>query len=46
VCFGLALPGVPTEALSTRLPGDRVRIRQFSTITLLNLLRQRLDALE
>jgi len=45
VCFGLALPGVPTEAVSTRLPGDRERLRQFSTISLLNLLRQRLDAL-
>ncbi len=46
VCFGLALPGLPTEAVSTRLPGDRERLRQFSTISLLNLLRQRLDALE
>ena len=45
VWFGLALPGVPTEAVSTRLPGDRERLRQFSTISLLNLLRQRLDAL-
>jgi nicotinamide-nucleotide amidase len=45
VCFGIALPGLPAEAVSTRLPGDRVRVRQFSTITLLNLLRQRLDAL-
>jgi nicotinamide-nucleotide amidase len=45
VCFGLALPGVPTEAVSTRLPGDRERLRQFSTISLLNLLRQRLDTL-
>jgi nicotinamide-nucleotide amidase len=45
VCFGLAIPGVPTEAVSTRLPGDRERLRQFSTISLLNLLRQRLDAL-
>jgi competence/damage-inducible protein CinA-like protein len=45
VCFGLALPGLPTEAVSTRLPGDRERLRQFSTISLLNLLRQRLDAL-
>ena len=45
VCFGIALPGVPTEAVSTRLPGDRERIRQFATISLLNLLRQRLDAL-
>ena len=45
VFFGFALPGVPTEAVTARLPGDRVRIRQFSTITLLNLLRMRLDAL-
>jgi nicotinamide-nucleotide amidase len=45
VCFGLALPGRPTEAVSTRLPGDRERIRQFATISLLNLLRQRLDVL-
>jgi nicotinamide-nucleotide amidase len=45
VCFALALPGLPTEAVSTRLPGDRERLRQFSTISLLNLLRQRLDAL-
>jgi hypothetical protein len=31
--------------MTTRLPGDRERIRQFSTISLLNLLRQRLDVL-
>ncbi len=45
VCFGIALPDGTVEAVSTRLPGDRERIRQFSTISLLNLLRQRLDAL-
>ena len=45
VCFALALPGRPTEAVSTRLPGDRERLRQFSTISVLNLLRQRLDVL-
>src|SRR5712671_3773991 len=45
VYFGLAIPGLPTEAVSTRLPGDRERLRQFSTISLLNLLRQRLDVL-
>ena len=44
VWFGLAVPGHPTEAVSTRLPGDREQIRQFSTISLLNLLRLRLDA--
>jgi nicotinamide-nucleotide amidase len=45
VFFGIALPGHPTEVVSTRLPGDRERLRQFSTISLLNLLRQRLQAL-
>ena len=43
VCFGIAVGDAPVEAVSTRLPGDRERIRQFSTISLLNLLRQRLD---
>ena len=43
--FGIALPGRPTEAVSIRLPGDRERIRQFSTISSLNLLRMRLLAL-
>src|SRR4051794_21237883 len=46
VFFGIAMPGVATEVVSTRLPGDRERLRQFSTISLLNLLRQRLDVLE
>jgi len=46
VFFGIAIPGLPTEVVSTRLPGDRERLRQFSTISLLNLLRQRLDALQ
>ena len=45
VCFGIALPGRPVESVSTRLPGDRERIRQFATISVLNLVRQRLDAL-
>ncbi|HEX5097751.1 MAG TPA: competence/damage-inducible protein A [Acidimicrobiia bacterium] len=45
VFFGLAIPGVPTETISFRLPGDRERIRQFGTISVLNLLRLRLDAL-
>jgi nicotinamide-nucleotide amidase len=46
VHFGLALPGLPVEAVTGRLPGDRERVRQFSTISLLNLLRLRLEALE
>ncbi|HEU5302708.1 MAG TPA: competence/damage-inducible protein A [Acidimicrobiia bacterium] len=45
VWFGIAVPGHPTHAMSTRLPGDRERIRQFSTISLVNLLRLRLDSL-
>ncbi|MDQ1478131.1 MAG: nicotinamide-nucleotide amidase [Actinomycetota bacterium] len=45
VFFGIAIPGLPTEVVSTRLPGDRERLRQFSTISLLNLLRQRLETL-
>ena len=45
VWFGIALPDGTVEAVTTRLPGDRERIRQFSTISLLNLVRQRLDAL-
>jgi nicotinamide-nucleotide amidase len=42
VFFGLALPGSESEAVEVRLPGDRLRIRQFSTITLLNLARLRM----
>jgi nicotinamide-nucleotide amidase len=42
VYFGLALPDREPEAVHTRLPGDRLRIRQFSTISLLNLARLRL----
>ena len=43
VFLGIAMDD-EVEAISTRLPGDRHRIREFSTITLLNLLRQRLVA--
>jgi nicotinamide-nucleotide amidase len=46
VCFAIAFPGRPPEAVTTRLPGDRERIRQFATISLLNLVRLRLDALQ
>jgi nicotinamide-nucleotide amidase len=45
VWFGLALPGIEPEAVSSRLPGDRERVRQFSTISLMNLIRQRLAVL-
>ena len=38
VWLAIAIPGHETEAVSMRMPGDRERIRQFSTISLLNLL--------
>ena len=42
VFLGLALPDQPSEAIELRLPGDRDRIRQFGTISLLDGLRRRL----
>jgi PncC family amidohydrolase len=42
VYFGVAMPGRETEAVETRLPGNRLLVRQFATISLLNLLRLRL----
>ena len=45
VCFAIALPARDPESFSTRLPGDRERVRQFAAISLLNGLRQRLDSL-
>ncbi len=45
VWFAIALPDRAPEAFTVRLPGDRERIRQFSAITLLNTLRQRLESL-
>ncbi|MEY2588726.1 MAG: nicotinamide-nucleotide amidase [Acidimicrobiaceae bacterium] len=43
VFIGLALDDV-VESVELRLPGDRRRVRDFSTISALNLLRQRLLA--
>ena len=43
VYLGVAV-GEVGEAVGTRLPGDRQRIREFSTISVLNLLRERLLA--
>ena len=42
VWFGLALPDRPAEAVQVRLPGQRDQIRQFATISLMDLLRRRL----
>jgi competence/damage-inducible protein CinA-like protein len=45
VWFAVALPDRAPEAFTVRLPGDRERVRQFSAITLLNTLRQRLESI-
>ena len=45
VWYGIAVPGHEPEAITARLPFDRERIRQFSTITLLNSLRMKLLSL-
>jgi nicotinamide-nucleotide amidase len=44
VMVGLALPGLPAESLVFHLPGDRERVRQYSAISALDLLRRRLQA--
>ncbi|MBA2607589.1 MAG: competence/damage-inducible protein A [Actinobacteria bacterium] len=41
VFYGIARNG-STEAVAGRLPGDRDRVRQFSAISLMDLLRRRL----
>ncbi|MGQ0805244.1 MAG: competence/damage-inducible protein A [Actinomycetota bacterium] len=45
VFFGMAVGDEPAEAVGTRLPGQREMVRQFATISLLNLLRLKLVAL-
>jgi nicotinamide-nucleotide amidase len=42
VWLGLALPERESEAVHLRLPGQRDQIRQFATISLMDLLRRRL----
>jgi len=42
VFVGLARAGSETESLEAHLPGDRDRVRQYATITALDLLRRRL----
>jgi nicotinamide-nucleotide amidase len=44
VCLAVVLPGDEEVSTTVRLPGDRERIRQFSAISLLDLLRRTLDA--
>jgi len=43
VVVGLAVGEEPPEALEVHLPGDRERVRQYATITALDLLRRRLS---
>jgi nicotinamide-nucleotide amidase len=42
VYAGVVLPGQEPEAVLLRVPGDRDRIRQMATISVLDVLRQRL----
>jgi nicotinamide-nucleotide amidase len=42
VFFGLAVGDEPAEGVGTQLPGQREMVRQFATISLLNLLRMKL----
>jgi len=42
VFFGLAVGDEPAEAFGTQLPGQREMVRQFATISVLNLLRMKL----
>jgi nicotinamide-nucleotide amidase len=46
IFVGLALPDGKTESREMRLPGDRDRVRQYSAISALDLLRRALIALE
>jgi nicotinamide-nucleotide amidase len=42
VFVGLALDGDPPQSTRLRLPGDRPRVRQYATISALDVLRRRL----
>lgn len=44
VIFGFALGDAPAEALRLRMPGGRDQVRQFATITSLNMVRMRVRA--
>jgi nicotinamide mononucleotide (NMN) deamidase PncC len=39
---GIALPGQPVVSQKLQLPGDRERVRQFSSISALDMLRRSL----
>lgn len=42
VFVGLVMPGIEPESAELHLPGDRARVRQYATISALDLLRRRL----
>jgi nicotinamide-nucleotide amidase len=46
VFFGIAVGDEPPETVGTQLPGQREMVRQFATISLLNLLRLKLLSTE
>ena len=45
VYFGMQIGDAAAEAVGVQLPGDRERVRQFSVISLLSLLRTRLASM-
>src|SRR5581483_7169688 len=42
VFFGVAMGDTPAESTEVHLPGDRILVRQFAAISLLDMLRRRL----
>ncbi|HLG00807.1 MAG TPA: nicotinamide-nucleotide amidohydrolase family protein, partial [Acidimicrobiia bacterium] len=44
VYFGMQIGDAPAESVRVQLPGDRERVRQFSAISVMSLLRARLAA--
>ena len=42
VFFGVAMGDTPAESTEVHLPGDRILVRQFAAISLLDVLRRRL----
>ena len=45
IFVGLCLPGQPPQSRQLRVPGDRERVRQYGSISALDLVRRALDAL-
>jgi len=46
VYFGMQIGDAPAESVRVQLPGDRERVRQFSAISVLQLLRTRLASMD